>query len=258
VETRAYLEELRRSGDLLAIAAVGRLDEPVPDCPDWVVRDLVTHAGNVFRFWADITREGGAGPPSRPDHGGAGSGAPGPDELDPDDLLAWYRAGLDDLVDTLGAADPVDACWNWSGADQTAGWVQRRMALEAAVHGWDGQAAAAAAGGPPPEPIPGAVALDGIDEYLTVFRWAWSHHLDDGVTIHLHVTDQAPDENAGAGEWLIRADGDEIVVEATHAKGDLAVRGSASDLFLFLWGRQRGTPQRFGDESLVAAISGGV
>ncbi len=56
-------------------------------------------------------------------------------------------------------------------------------------------------------------------------------------TIHLHCTD-------GEGEWLITRAGDDVVVTREHAKGDVAARGTASDLLLFLWGRVPATDAR--------------
>ena len=49
-------------------------------------------------------------------------------------------------------------------------------------------------------------------------------------TLHLHCTDVE-------GEWLVARRDGEVTVTREHAKGDVAARGSASDLFLFLWGR---------------------
>ena len=46
-------------------------------------------------------------------------------------------------------------------------------------------------------------------------------------TVHLHCTDVE-------GEWLLHVDGR---VERAHAKGDLAIRGAASDMLLALYGR---------------------
>ena len=49
----------------------------------------------------------------------------------------------------------------------------------------------------------------------------------DGQTLHFHATD-AP------GEWLVRREPDKVVLEHTHAKGDVAVRGPATELLLVL------------------------
>jgi hypothetical protein len=51
-----------------------------------------------------------------------------------------------------------------------------------------------------------------------------------GESFHLHRTD-------GEGEWLIRFEGNDVQVSREHARAGVALRGSASDLFLYLWGR---------------------
>ena len=47
----------------------------------------------------------------------------------------------------------------------------------------------------------------------------------DGATIHLHCTDVD-------GEWLLTGTAEGARVTREHAKGDVAARGSASDLLL--------------------------
>ena len=48
-----------------------------------------------------------------------------------------------------------------------------------------------------------------------------------GQTLHFHATD-AP------GEWLARREPDMVVLERTHTKADVAVRGPAAELLLVL------------------------
>ena len=45
------------------------------------------------------------------------------------------------------------------------------------------------------------------------------------------------DRPAGTGEWLVTLGPEGPTVEHAHAKGDVAVRGTASDLLLLLWNR---------------------
>jgi hypothetical protein len=48
-------------------------------------------------------------------------------------------------------------------------------------------------------------------------------------------------------------DGDDLVVTREHAKGDVAARGSASDLLRFLWGRAGADRlEVFGDDATLA------
>jgi len=121
------------------------------------------------------------------------------------------------------------------------------MAVETALHRVDGELAAGA-----PTPIDTALAVDGVDELFEVsipHRGTGRLHRG-GETIHLHATD--PDLGEGAGEWLIVLGADAVTVEHAHAKGDVAVRGSASDLLLLLWNRVDSAGlEVFGDRTIL-------
>lgn len=216
-----YLTSLDADGSAFAVAAEGNLTAPVTACPGWTVADLVHHLGRVHRFWATVVRDrmtemdrASMIDPARPDD---------------EDLPAWYRDGLTELQLTLAATDPATTVWTWS-PQQNVAFVQRRMAQETAVHRWDAQLAAHA-----PEPIGAALAIDGIDEFL-------SYHLaDEGAdeeerisgSVHMHVTGA----DVSGGEWMVRFDGRSPVVSHAHEKGDVALRGTGSDLLLALWRR---------------------
>jgi uncharacterized protein (TIGR03083 family) len=135
--------------------------------------------------------------------------------------------------------------WNFSGTALTAAFWTRRQALETAVHRWDGEAAVG-----PPAAIEPALAVEGIDEIFAVFaplRRAGAEPLELGGSVHLHATD-------AEGEWTISAPDGELTVERGHAKGDVAVRGPASALYLMLWRRippSDAELTRFGDEALL-------
>jgi hypothetical protein len=119
------------------------------------------------------------------------------------------------------------------------------MAHELAIHRWDAQGAI----GPGAcEPIARERAVDGIDEMLDLMphRFTPVTVTGNGETLHLHCTD-------GDGEWLIRLVPDGFGITREHAKGDVAARGSASDLLLFLYGRvDAGALEVFGDGALLA------
>jgi len=68
-------------------------------------------------------------------------------------------------------------------------------------------------------------------------------------SIHLHRTD-------GEGEWLIEPSGSEIIISRQHAKGDVAVRGSAISLLLYLWGREPQDLEIFGEPKIAVAWGG--
>ncbi|SFC16918.1 maleylpyruvate isomerase family mycothiol-dependent enzyme [Streptomyces aidingensis] len=156
-ELLALIEE-RSAAFRKTVAAAPDLRARVPGCPEWSLRDLVAHLGDVHRSWAAAVAAGPSDAP--PTEGQLGDLAPH------GDLLAWSAESTGLLLAALRAADPARGCWTWwggSGAPQTVGAVARHQLQEAAVHTYDAQEAAGR-----PEPVPTAVALDGIPEFLTV------------------------------------------------------------------------------------------
>lgn len=218
-----HLASIRRDSDAL-VAAVQRGTLPaVPGCPGWTVADLGRHMGGVQRWATQIVAD-------RPGRPSARAEPPADDAA----VAAWVAAGADDLLATLGAADPSENCWTFSEHDRTVAFWYRRQANEVSVHRWDADAAHDGVDGAPP--IDSEIAADGIDEFLTTFIGRVRGRVDApapaaGETFHFHRTD-------GPGEWLVAfGDGDALVVTREHAKGDVAIRGAASDLVLWLWRR---------------------
>ena len=80
-----------------------------------------------------------------------------------------------------------------------------------------------------------------------------------GGSVHLHCTDTnspavdgSDDRTAVTGEWLVsRLDESGIAVTREHAKGDVAVRGRASDLLLWLWRRDAGPVEILGGTAVA-------
>ncbi|MEV6209935.1 maleylpyruvate isomerase family mycothiol-dependent enzyme [Kitasatospora sp. NPDC051914] len=228
-----YVSALREGAARLAEAADGRLDLPVPGCPDWTVRDLVRHTGEVYLFWRLIASGELAGPDGYED----------PAPVGDEQLIPWFGTQCEELAAVLAELDPDEPRWSWS-ARKDAGFVQRRMAQETAVHCWDAQSAAGLA-----EPVPRATAVDGVDEFLALFHGEAVPPADfpEGG-VHLHATD-------GEGEWSVRVADGAWTVAREHAKGAVAVRGEASDLLLWLWGRAGDDRlEVFGDASLLEAF----
>ena len=214
MDAAAHLAAVRTEGTALLDAARDHLDSPVPGCPGWTGADLLAHIGRVHRWAASIVRDRVTERPSRP---------PAPPTSD---LPDWYAAGLDELCQVLDD-DPTVPVWSWSESGDIAFW-QRRMAQETAVHRWDAQSA-----GGDPEPIDPELAVDGIDELLDVFARidAGSGKLTEPGSLHFHATDID-------GEWWVQVRDGDLDLKREHAKGDLAMRGPASDLLLVLWGRR--------------------
>jgi uncharacterized protein (TIGR03083 family) len=234
-----YLALVRADAELLLATAAGALDRPVPTCPRWTVERLVGHVGRVHRWTAGWVSTGESTEVERPPSGQA--------------VVDWARAGAEELLVALEAQGDTDAPVDtWAGR-QPAGFWPRRMAVETAVHRCDAQVAVGEI-----TPVDTALATDAIDELFSVILpWRGTGDLGGaGETIHLHATD--PDlSTAGGGtgrggEWLVTLTAGGPEVQHVHAKGDVAVRGTASDLLLLLYSRIG--PERcdvYGDTALL-------
>jgi uncharacterized protein (TIGR03083 family) len=208
------------------------LDARVPSCPEWDVSKLVRHTGTAQRWSSGVvrTRE----PLS---HKAVDLELP----EDPAGLPDWLERGAAELVASLVAADPDDECWTWTDDHHVRFWA-RRMALETAVHRWDGQGVTGTS-----EPLAGELAVDGIEEQLANLpSLAPAPLTGNGETLHLHCIDRA-------GEWLLRLGAEGLEVSREHAKGDVALKGPASDLYLVLVGRiPADAVEVFGDSAVLA------
>jgi len=234
MEYTQFIAAIRREGDDCTRAArEAGIDAKVPSCGDWTVADLCSHLGRLHRWVADIVD-------SRPEQFKTSW-----DKIETpegDALLDFLGSGYGLMADALESVPPTERVWSWTD-DGTAAFWARRQAHELAVHRYDAQLAAGFS-----EPIDRELAVDGIQEVFDIlpFRTSGRTGPGHGETIHLHCTD-------GEGEWLIRHNPDGVEVTREHAKGDVAARGSASDLLLMLWGRiQPEQLEVFGNAELLA------
>lgn len=228
--------------DARSLLAAARADwgRTVPHCPEWDAAELVRHMGNILMWMAAVVT-------SR-ERVSRRSLDPGPE--DPAELPRWYLAILDRALDVLGSADPGSETWTFSSTgDRRAAWWNRRLAVEVAIHRWDAEHAVAADGGPPPHPLDGEVAAAGIEEFVIEFLPGLLAQEATGElsgTLHLHATD-------GPTEWLIDLDAAGKAVPG-HAKADTAIRGTRSDLVL--WLTNRSSPDSlevFGPQDLLGS-----
>jgi len=205
------------------------LDTIVPSCPEWKLDGLVRHLGSHHR-WV-------AGNLDRPPDGEMfHEFAHAPEGTAAAD---WLQTGAEALAAKLEATEPAKPCWTWVPYDHSVGFWARRTAHETAMHRWDAQNASGAADG-----IEAQLATDGIDEYLALLPCFPARAYPDAGSIHLHSTD-AP------GEWFLQLDTEGMHVTREHAKGDVALRGPASDLLLVFVGRKPlDAVELFGDAAL--------
>jgi uncharacterized protein (TIGR03083 family) len=221
-----HLEGLIRGGAALheAARAAGPVGE-VPTCPGWSVTDLVVHQGMVHR-WAAANLRG------ETDHDTTASevaakAAP--------DLLGWYAAGLEALVDTVRAtADDVEAPVFLDDAPPPRRFWARRQAHETTIHSVDAVSAVYARWPSASEvDIDPVLAADGVDELLTGFITRGKGRLRSPTPYTLLVR---TDDTGHA--WTVRiSEGPIITTPGEAGRPDVVFSGTAVQLYLSLWNR---------------------
>jgi uncharacterized protein (TIGR03083 family) len=208
-----------------AVASAPDLDAQVPSCPEWSLHDLAQHIGEGRRAWAATVAAG----PSATRRADPVGPAVAPRERG--ELVDWLGESTALLLDALQEAGPDRGCWTWWGdsqSPQTAGAVARHQLQQMAVHTYDAQLAVGA-----PQPLPEAVALDGVDEFLSTCcatRSPWPH---EPAVVDYHASE--------GRSWRLRlsADGARVAADPTPSEGapDFSARATAHGLVMALYGR---------------------
>ncbi|WJY36980.1 maleylpyruvate isomerase family mycothiol-dependent enzyme [Streptomyces sp. P9-2B-2] len=229
MEITEFVETLRLDGGLLADAAQeAGPDARIPACPDWQMRDLVTHVGQVHRWATEFVTQG-VQQPSRP---------PEAPDLADDELVPWLREGHHQLVLALHSAPQDLSAWTFLPAPSPLAFWARRQAHETSVHRADAQQAIGAS----LTPLPSAFAADGIDELLTGFhaRDRSRVRTDTPRTLRLRAV------NSPGADWTVHlSDAPPRTVrtapdaDAPDAgkPADCTIEGPAEELYLALWNR---------------------
>ncbi|SOB85239.1 maleylpyruvate isomerase family mycothiol-dependent enzyme [Streptomyces sp. 1331.2] len=212
-----------------ALAAAPDLDAQVPSCPDWTLFDLAQHMGQSRRRWAATVAAGPADTPPAGFEPGRGPVAPRGRE----ELLAWSAESTELMLEALREAGPDRGCWTWWGkslSPQTSGAVARHQLLEISVHTYDAQLTLGA-----PQPLPDAVALDGVEDFLHTCNATTSPWPHEPAVLDYHI--------AGGRSWRLRFDAQGARPILLPAEGeapeaaDLSARGTADELVMTMYGR---------------------
>jgi uncharacterized protein (TIGR03083 family) len=221
-----------------AVAAAPDLAARVPGCSDWTLHDLVAHLGAVQRFWAVVVAAADTGGPPSPEAIG--------DRTPHGDLLDWSAESTRLLLAALREAGPDTPCWTWWGASEgpmTVGAVARHQVQEAAVHAYDAQETIAE-----PQPLPAAVAVDSVAEFLVVslgVQGAWPHRPARLVFAATEGPAWTVDLTPAGARLAPAASGEPVAT----------IHGTASDLVLALYGRIPLTDVRIdGDAEVVRQL----
>ena len=212
--TKAVLQLRGDGAAILDAARTAGLDADVPSCPGWTVADLLTHLGEVYARATAVVRDGLTERP-QPTRGVG--------------TLDAFEAAHRELVTALRGGDGTREVYTFLGLHPAA-WWSRRMAHETVIHRADAELAA----GRTPPRVDAVVAVDGIDELLSVFlagalpRFTGSGG-GTGETVALHT----PDER-----WHVRLGPDTVeVTRGSAQEADGLIAGTPSHVLYHLWGR---------------------
>lgn len=197
----------------------------MPTCPEWDVRQLVTHQGMVHR-WAAAKLRGDSGHSTDDSVAEATASA---------DLLAWFAEGADVLLTAIadGAGDVTAKAFLNDAPPPRRFWV-RRQAHETTIHSVD--AMSAALGRTPSAAdldIAHDIAVDGIDELLCGFITRSKGRLRSDEPYSIAVT---PDDDERA--WTVAVGNGPVVTSTGRPESaDATFGGTAVQLYTGLWNR---------------------
>lgn len=252
MDKASYLKSFQTSSQTIAAAARRDPHAPLPSCPEWTMTTLLGHLATIYisvaRYIHDGTGENIVNEIAdlhlTPEYEAWYEGGRKDDQAPPD-IVTWFEEAAAGVGSASNVAAPAARCWTWYRPDQTVGFWLRRMAQETSIHAWDTELAQG-----DPGPIDSELAADGVDEALFIYQAVVCRSKSAlegrGESYHLHRTD-------GPGEWLARFEGTGMTVRREHARGDVALRGPASDLVLYLWHRiPADRLEIHGDSALIA------
>lgn len=234
----ALIEETKSFGDVIRGADPST---PVPTCPGWTVNQLLKHVGRGDRWCAQIIAHRLL---HRLDPRDVHDGRP-PDDIE--GALAWLNGGVQAIFDAVDHVGPETRVWTFISPKPAGWWIRRRL-HETVVHRADAVLATGGEFTVAPE-----LAADGISEWITINAAQADPHappLARGMSLHLHATD---DGLGPTGEWTITNDEDGLNWSHDHTKGEVAVRGSATNLLLAVTRRKTSTEaglEVFGDAAV--------
>jgi uncharacterized protein (TIGR03083 family) len=237
---RRMLETIEAEAKLLVDSAAGADHEfDVPGCPGLTLGETVRHVGSVYRMVLTWLRSG-----ERPT-----AWQREPDVGQP--VEEYLMAGLRAVHDHLAGHDPEESCPTWWPERENYGFWYRRLAHEATVHRVDVQQAA----GIDLDPVPADLAVDGVDEALSLW---FTHRLSVlGVRGTRHARIKV---RTGGRQWIARATPHGTSAWRVDGPGELAdgtITGEPKEVYLWLWGRVPPHTQkldRVGSEDAIAQL----
>lgn len=224
-------------------ATAAGLTAPVPSCPGWDVRELVTHVRHVHRWATGIVANRLT---EMPDEATVGAWCP---PVSNENLIDDFVVGAHRLIEVLTDAPEDLACFSFLPAPSPRAFWARRQLHETVVHAADARAARAMT-----LDVPSDVAIDGIDELLFGFATRpRRREIPAERTLALDARDTGD-------RYFVTLSAEQFTTTHEIAASDCLVAATASNLYLQLWNRPvaPGALGVIGDVSVLAQFSQSV
>ncbi|MBU2665643.1 maleylpyruvate isomerase family mycothiol-dependent enzyme [Actinoplanes bogorensis] len=174
-----YATELEAGAARLGAAATA-LDPAaiVPTCPEWTVRDLVTHVGTGHRYATEVIAAGRRIEYQRIE-------APSSSDA----WTPWLLEGARTLNAAVHERGFTGKTWTWQPRFPTAGFWLRRMVHDQLIHCFDADPSGTVAPGTAaPELAAPDLAADGVADLLTTFEM-FDRFAGTGETLRFRAID---------------------------------------------------------------------
>jgi uncharacterized protein (TIGR03083 family) len=220
MESGHYRALLHADYERLLEVSRDTLAHPVPTCPGWATEDLVRHVALVYLHKVECMRRNAAP-------------AQWPPDLSAEPAIGLLQRSYAALAAEFAARDPRSPAFTWYPPDQSVGFWLRRMAQETAIHRIDAELAA----GEWSLLVPDELALDGIDEVLTIFlAWASTSWPEEFAGALPTAGSRLVGVEAGS-RWLLTLTPAGIVARVGADQAEAEVIGSPDGVLRWLWGR---------------------
>jgi uncharacterized protein (TIGR03083 family) len=221
---RCETELMAETARLAAAACALDPQTTVPTCPEWTVRDVVTHVGTGHRWAAEIVEGRLQSPPPMVT-------MPAPQE--PGSWPDWLAANARRLVDAVVDSGPDCPVWTWR-TERTAGSWLRKMLHDELVHRCDVELVSG-----PVSYVAPDLAADGVSDLLASIAVLSRPDGEDPVFAGLVGTGQtvqiqATDPGLAVAAWFVERTPTGVIWRHGQAPADVAVRAPVRELLLVL------------------------
>lgn len=227
-----YLSAMESETARVAAAVTGRDPaEQVPTCPEWTLRDLVTHIGTGHRLSAAVVS--------------AKLDEPRPYQLieapeKPALWSAWLIEGADGLVGAVREQGFDAPVWTWAPQHQTTGFWVRRMLHDLIIHRFDAE---------PGDDLDQDLAVDGVADILLCYA-TLSRREGTPMAAGLRGDGETLRFTDGSSVWRATLTPDGVTWHDSDGPADVELRAPAQELLLVL-NRRRPPGESTGDRALL-------